>query len=181
MVARKTIVVAIVCAGSLCTPGTLPCSISCLSLAGQAKRQAGWPGRRVQSISARLRNEPADSPFSAEFRIREDQFGKIIKALSPPIPYKPGDGPPTGAELERGRVRIRYEDKSEDDIVYYAYGKNILIFSINEKLHRRGRPGNPNLRKEHSEIYGIDEEYIDESTAFSDLLKRSALSQQVIK
>lgn len=96
----------------------------------------------------------------------------MIKALPPLIDFTPGAYSP--AFFEWGVIRLHYIDNSEDNIVYYFSGKNPLIFTINGRLYLRGGPGNPNLRKEHSEIYGVDEEAISEAGALSGLLKQSA-------
>ena len=176
MMSRTMILVAAGCAVIQSSARPHPAPVESSGTAGQKpKAQAEWPGRRVEGITARLLDEPEGSTYSTEFRIKKDQLEKVIKALSPPVTFIQGaNDPPVGEDFERGSIRVRYADKSEDKIIYYAAGKNPLIFIINGRLYMRGRHGNPNMRKEHSEIYGIDEEHIDESGALDGLLKRGA-------
>ncbi len=178
MMLRKICVLLLLCVGNASCSGT-PSGVDATSMSPLevSKNGAVWPVDPVKSISARVVLDPRNSRFTTEFFIKKPEIGRILRALRPPVAFNKADAPPIAPEFECGHIRVKYENKDDDRIIFYSYGKNTLVFSINGRLHFRGSPpGDAERSHEHLQMYGINAAYIDESSALSDLLVQCAES-----
>ncbi len=119
-----------------------------------------WPLHKVESILVEI-------PGLERFRVRPEIIPTITRALVPPVVF---EGVPPKFEEINGSIDLIYNDGSRDHIVLYLTGMTRLLFKLNNVYYRRGPIVNPNIRQEHREIYGVDDDIIDESTALKRLL-----------
>lgn len=143
-----------------------------------ASKSAAWPSGQVAAILVDLNREPAKIGTSYYSVVAKSAHQKVVFPLKPLFPYVSQQGDPPSDETSiLATVIILYERNTYETINIYATGKNPLLFSINGVKYLCGgrKSGEKRLREHNMAAYGIDRAWIDEATAFCELLAKNLI------